>query len=78
MDITITMLIHLGLAMRFLDEAVNTTCYVANMCLIISLIKKTPYELLNDRKLSIAHLRPFGCKCFVLNNGEITYENLML
>lgn len=38
--------------------------------LIRSLIKKTPYELLNDRKLSIDHLSPFGCKCIMLNNGK--------
>ncbi|XP_015158487.1 uncharacterized protein [Solanum tuberosum] len=63
-----TMLIDSGLAMNFSAEAVNTTCYVTNRCLIRYVIKKTPYELLNDRNPSIAHLKPFGCKCFVLNN----------
>jgi len=44
--------------------------YVTNRCLIGSVIKKTPYELLNDRKPSIAYLKPFGCKYFMLNNGN--------
>lgn len=69
-DIARTMLIDSGLAMNFWEEAVNTTCYVTNRSLIRSMIKKTPYELLNDRKPSIAHLKPFGCKCYVLNNGK--------
>ena len=33
-------------------------------------MKKTPYELYNGRKPNIDHLRVFGCKCFVLNNGK--------
>jgi hypothetical protein len=31
----------------------------------------TPFELHFGRKSSISHLRPFGCKCFVLK-----YDNL--
>ena len=34
------------------------------------LLDKTPYELLNGRKPNVAHLRTFGCKCFVHNNGK--------
>ena len=37
------------------------------------ILKKTPYELYKGRKPSVRHLRVFGCKCFVLNNGK---ENL--
>ena len=33
-------------------------------------LEKTAYELLRDRKPSIAHLRCFGYKCFVHNNGK--------
>ena len=33
-------------------------------------LEKTTYELLRDRKPSIGHLRCFGCKCFVHNNGK--------
>ncbi|XP_070046348.1 uncharacterized protein [Nicotiana tomentosiformis] len=34
------------------------------------LVEKTPYELLKGRKPNISHLRAFGCKCFVHNNGK--------
>ena len=33
-------------------------------------MEKTSYELLRGRKPNIAHLRAFGCKCFVHNNGK--------
>jgi len=30
----------------------------------------TPYELLNGRKPNIGHMKVFGCKCYILNNGK--------
>jgi len=51
-------------------EAVNTTCYTQNRCLITKSHNKTPYELFVGRSPNISHLRVFGCKCFVLNNGR--------
>jgi len=50
--------------------AVSTTCYVLNRVLIRPILKKTPYELFKGRKLNISHLKLFGCKCFILNNGK--------
>ncbi|XP_070020009.1 uncharacterized protein [Nicotiana sylvestris] len=38
--------------------------------MIRSLLNKTPYELLNGRKPKLTHLRTFGYKCYVLNNGK--------
>ena len=34
------------------------------------ILKKIPHELYKGRKLNISHLRVFGCKCFVINNGK--------
>lgn len=51
-------------------EAVNTACYTQNIYLINKFHDKTPYELLVGRPSVITHLRVFGCKCFVLNNGK--------
>jgi len=54
----------------FWADAVNTTCYVLNHALVRPILKKTPYELYKGRKPNISHLRVFGSKCFVLNNGK--------
>ena len=54
----------------FWADAVSTTCYVLNRVLITPILKKTPYELFKGRKPNISHLKVFGCKCFILNNGK--------
>ena len=64
------MLIASGLPRNFWAEAVNTACYILNRVTIRSIINKTPYELFRGRKPNISHLRAFGCKCFVHNNGK--------
>jgi len=68
-----TMLSESSLPKYFLADAVSTSCYVMNRVLIRSILKKTPYELFNGRKPNIRHLKLFGCRCFILNNGK---ENL--
>nr|KAJ0202404.1 hypothetical protein LSAT_V11C600314680 [Lactuca sativa] len=45
-----TLMIHAGLPMSFWAEAVNTTCFTQNRSLIHRIHKKTPYEMLKDRK----------------------------
>ena len=41
-----------------------------NRVLIRPIMKKTPYDLLNGRKPNVSHLKVFGCKCYILNNGK--------
>ena len=48
----------------------DTACYIINRAMLRPMIKKTPYELLNGRTPNISHLRIFGCKCYVHNNGK--------
>ena len=67
------MLNETNLPKYFWAEAVNTASYVMNRALVRSILKKASYELYNGRKPNSAHLRVFGSKCFVLNNGK---ENL--
>ena len=38
--------------------------------LIRPILKKTPYELFKGRRHVLSHLKVFGCKCFILNNGK--------
>ncbi|WRX14093.1 Integrase [Theobroma cacao] len=65
-----TMLCENNLPKYLWADAVNTTTYILNRVSIRPLISKTPYELYKGRKPNISHLRSFGCKCFVLNNGK--------
>jgi len=44
--------------------------YILNRCLIRPILKKTQYELLKGQKPNISYFKPFGCKCFIHNNGK--------
>jgi len=59
-----------GLARNFWAEALNTSCYIINRCMIRPILNKTPYKLFKRRKPNIMHLTIFGCKCYVHNNGK--------
>jgi len=48
----------------------HTICYTLNKVLIRPILMKSLYEVYKGRKLNISHLRVFGCKCFILNNGK--------
>ena len=65
-----TMLCEKNLPKYFWAEAINTSCYIINRAMIRLILKKTPYELFRERKPNISYFHPFGCKCFVLNNGK--------
>ena len=54
----------------FWVDAVNTACYILNRVSIRPILKKTPYELFQGRRPVLSHLKVFGCKCFILNNGK--------
>jgi hypothetical protein len=42
-----------------------------------SILHLTPFEIRFDRKPSVSHFRPFGCKCFVLKRGNLDkFESL--
>ncbi|WJX12869.1 hypothetical protein P8452_03321 [Trifolium repens] len=62
-----------GLPKYFWADAISTASYVLNRAIIRPILDKTPYEILKGRKPNLSHLRSFGCKCFILNNGK---ENL--
>ena len=68
-----TMLNEYEVPKYFWVDVVSTTSYVLNRMLIRPILKITPYELLKGKKPNVAHLKIFGCKCLVLNNGK---ENL--
>src|SRR5579859_2544731 len=56
---------------RYWAEAVNTTCYVANRIFLRAFLKKTSYKLMMGQTPKVSHLRVFGCKCFILKQGNL-------
>jgi len=69
-EVARTMLNEKPLPKYFWAGAVNTTSYVLNHVLIRQILKKIPYEPFKDRRPTLNHLKFFGCKCFILNNGK--------
>ena len=53
-DMARLMLSEYNISHSFWAEAINTACYYSNRLYCDPLKKKTPYELLNDRKPNIA------------------------
>ncbi|KAF3655409.1 putative fatty acyl-CoA reductase 2-like [Capsicum annuum] len=35
-----------------------------------SILNKTPYELMTKKSSKLSYFKPFGCKCFGMNNGK--------
>nr|GEU56729.1 retrovirus-related Pol polyprotein from transposon TNT 1-94 [Tanacetum cinerariifolium] len=74
-------LLHMGLCgpMRIgsingkryiLVEAIATACFTQNRSIIHRRFNKTPYELINGRKLDISFLHVFGALCYPKNDRE--------
>jgi hypothetical protein len=53
---------------RFWAEAVSIACYASNRLFPRRLLEKTPYELLNEKKLDVSFFRVLGCKCYIYMN----------
>ncbi|GJT78717.1 retrovirus-related pol polyprotein from transposon TNT 1-94 [Tanacetum coccineum] len=51
-------------------EAIATACYTQNRFIIHRRFNKTPYELINDKKLDISFLYVFGALCYPKNDRE--------
>jgi hypothetical protein len=58
-------------ARHFSADVISTTCYNSNRIFQRSILHLTPFELHFGQKPSVSHLRPFGCKCFVLKRGNL-------
>jgi hypothetical protein len=56
---------------RFWADTISTACYISNRIFLRSILHLPPFELRFSRKSSVSHLRPFGCKCFVLKCGNL-------
>jgi hypothetical protein len=55
----------------FWIDAISTAYYISNRIFLRKILYLTSFELHFGRKPSVSHLRPFGCKCFVLKHGNL-------
>nr|GEX49156.1 retrovirus-related Pol polyprotein from transposon TNT 1-94 [Tanacetum cinerariifolium] len=54
----------------FWAEAIVTACFTQNRSLVIPRHEKTPYHIINDRKLSVKFFHIFGSVCYIVKDGE--------
>nr|GFA32019.1 retrovirus-related Pol polyprotein from transposon TNT 1-94 [Tanacetum cinerariifolium] len=65
-----TMLIFSRAPLFLWAEAIATACFTQNRSIIHRRFNKTPYELINGRKLDISFLHVFGALCYPKNDHE--------
>nr|GEV43135.1 integrase, catalytic region, zinc finger, CCHC-type, peptidase aspartic, catalytic [Tanacetum cinerariifolium] len=65
-----TMLIFSRAPLFLWAEAIATACFTQNRSIIHHRFNKTPYELINGRKLDISFLHVFGALCYPKNDHE--------
>ncbi|KAF9538103.1 hypothetical protein CPC08DRAFT_617096, partial [Agrocybe pediades] len=62
-----------GLSMAFYEDGFDTSVYLANREPTSTLpVNTTPFEVMNKgKKPDLAHLRVWGCQCFVFVPKEL-------
>nr|GFC00436.1 retrovirus-related Pol polyprotein from transposon TNT 1-94 [Tanacetum cinerariifolium] len=69
-DAARTMLSAAKVPLFFWAEAIATACFTQNSSLVIPRHEKTPYHIINDRKLSVKFFYIFGSVCYIVRDGE--------
>lgn len=64
MDMAKSMLFEKRMPKEFWPEVVNTIVYLLNRCPKIVVWSITPFKSWSGRKLSVNHLKVFGCVCY--------------
>ncbi|GJT53968.1 putative ribonuclease H-like domain-containing protein [Tanacetum coccineum] len=65
-----TMLSAAKVPLYFWAEAIATACFTQNRSLVIPRHEKTPYHIINGRKLSVKFFHIFGSLCYIVRDGE--------
>ncbi|KAL1214937.1 Retrovirus-related Pol polyprotein from transposon RE1 [Cardamine amara subsp. amara] len=71
MEVARSMMFNTNVPRRFWSDAVTAACYLINRIPTRILNDSSPFEVLNQTRPSIDHLRVFGCVCFVLRPGGL-------
>ncbi|GJT08814.1 retrovirus-related pol polyprotein from transposon TNT 1-94 [Tanacetum coccineum] len=69
-EATRTMLIFSKAPLFLWAEPINTACYTQNRSLIRLRYNKTPYELMQDKKLDLSFFHVFGSLCYPTNDND--------
>ncbi|GJT83001.1 retrovirus-related pol polyprotein from transposon TNT 1-94 [Tanacetum coccineum] len=69
-EVARTMLIFSKALLFLWAKAINTACYTQNRSLIRLRYNKTPYELIEDKKLDLSFFHVFGALCYPTNNND--------
>ncbi|GJV52282.1 retrovirus-related pol polyprotein from transposon TNT 1-94 [Tanacetum coccineum] len=69
-EVAQTMLIYVKAHLFLWTDVVATACYTQNRSIIRRRHRKTPYELLHDRKPDLSYLYVFGALCYPNNDSE--------
>ncbi|GKC06724.1 retrovirus-related pol polyprotein from transposon TNT 1-94, partial [Tanacetum coccineum] len=69
-EVARTMIIFSKALLFLWAEAINTSCYTQNRSLIRLRYKKTPYELMQDKKPDLSFFHVFGALCYPTNDHE--------
>nr|GEW91617.1 retrovirus-related Pol polyprotein from transposon TNT 1-94 [Tanacetum cinerariifolium] len=65
-----TMLTFANLPLFLWAKGIATACFTQNRSIIHKRFDKTPYELINKRKLNIKFFHVFGCRSYLFNDYE--------
>ncbi|GJZ27954.1 retrovirus-related pol polyprotein from transposon TNT 1-94 [Tanacetum coccineum] len=65
-----TMLSTAKVPLFFWAEAITTACFTQNRSLVIPRHEKTPYHIINARKLLVKFFHIFGSLCYIIRDGE--------
>ncbi|KAL0641872.1 hypothetical protein Bca4012_102526 [Brassica carinata] len=71
MEVARSMMFQSNVPKKFWSDAVATACYLINRTPTLILQGQSPFEVLNQYKPSLEHMKIFGCLCFVMVPGEI-------
>nr|GEU85650.1 hypothetical protein [Tanacetum cinerariifolium] len=65
-----TMLSATKVPLFYWAEAIATACFTKNHSLVIPRHEKTPYHIINNRKLSVKFFYIFGFLCYIVKDGK--------
>jgi hypothetical protein len=77
LEITRFIIFQMNVPKNYLSEAILTAVHLMNRLPIPVLKNKSPLEILENRKITLDHLRVFGCTYFVHKKDKISLITML-